>query len=328
MLEYYHNSKKAAKQFAPPDAIIGSSAHPLAALLAIRLGKKYGCKKIVEIRDLWPESIVAYGIAGARNPAVMLLRRLEKRLYSEADAVIFTMEGGRDYIVEQGWDTGHGGPVDLKKVFHVNNGVNLETFDYEKSHYQLEDPDLNDPDRFHIVYVGSIRKANNLGLLLNIAKLVKNPRIRFLIWGSGSELPMLRKRVEDEGIQNVVFKGRVEKKYIPYITTQADLTILNYEMHDIWKYGGSQNKLFEYFAGGTPVLTNLRMGYDLIDRYECGFHVNYDAPEETARLIDGIPDLDPETYRALCDHARQAARDYDFEILTEKLLSAIESVGG
>ena len=82
MFQYYHHAKKAAlalaKQSGAPDAVLGSSAHPLAAVLAIRLGKRFGCKSIAEVRDLWPESIVAYGIAGPRNPAVLALRRLEK----------------------------------------------------------------------------------------------------------------------------------------------------------------------------------------------------------------------------------------------------------
>ena len=51
-----------------------------------------------------PDAIVAYGIAGPRNPAVLALRRLEKWIYEKADDVVFTCEGGYDYIVEQGWE--------------------------------------------------------------------------------------------------------------------------------------------------------------------------------------------------------------------------------
>ena len=63
MLWYYKNAKAAARHFEKPDVIIGSSAHPFCAVLANKLAGKYGVKSIVEIRDLWPESIVAMGIA-------------------------------------------------------------------------------------------------------------------------------------------------------------------------------------------------------------------------------------------------------------------------
>ena len=79
----------------------------------------------------------------------------------------------------------------------------------------MEDPDLDDPDTFKVVYTGSIRQVNGLGLLLDAAKEVRGPRVRFLIWGDGDERPALEQRVKDENIGNVVFKGRVEKSSCP-----------------------------------------------------------------------------------------------------------------
>ena len=148
MLEYYWNARKAARHFGEPDVILGSSAHPLAAVLAVRLGRKCGIRSVVEVRDLWPESIVAYGIAGAKNPVVVMLRQLEKWLYKRADAVVFTMEGAYDYIVEQGWEK----EIPREKVYYINNGVDLELFWYNREHYQIEDEDLKDPNSFKIVY--------------------------------------------------------------------------------------------------------------------------------------------------------------------------------
>ena len=75
-----------------------------------------------------------------------MLYILEKWIYKSADSIIFSMEGGKDYIIEKGWDAGHGGPVDLKKVYHINNGVDSELFDYNKNHYVIEDKDLCNSD--------------------------------------------------------------------------------------------------------------------------------------------------------------------------------------
>ena len=123
------------------------------------------------------------------------------------------MEGGYDYIREQGW----GREIPRSKVFHINNGVDLKTFQYHRENFRVEDPDLENPEIIKVAYVGSIRRVNNLGLILDTAKEITDPRIKFLIWGDGDELPILRRRVEEEGIKNVAFKGWVGEKYIPSV---------------------------------------------------------------------------------------------------------------
>ena len=83
-------------------------------------------------------------------------------LYLKADLLIFSMEGGTDYIIEKGWSIAQGGKIKLDKVHYINNGVDLQDFDYNLLHFKLEDDDLEDPHIFRVVYVGSIRLANNL----------------------------------------------------------------------------------------------------------------------------------------------------------------------
>lgn len=117
------------------------------------------------------------------------------------------MEGAYDYIVQQGWEK----EIPRSKVHYVNNGVDLETFHYNREHFQVEDPDLQDPETFKVVYTGSIRLVNNLGLLLDAAKKVTDPRVRFLIWGDGDERERLEQRVRDEGIGKWCSKARMGK---------------------------------------------------------------------------------------------------------------------
>lgn len=325
MFQYYRNAKKAAaamaREHGGPDAIIGSSAHPLAAVLSIRLGKKYHCKAIAEVRDLWPESIVAYGIAGPKNPAVVVLRHLEKWIYKKADAVVFTMEGAYDYIVKQGWEK----EIPRSKIHCINNGVDLEGFHYNREHFQVEDPDLQNPDIFKVVYTGSIRLVNNLGLLLDAAKLVKNPRVRFLVWGDGDKRSMLEQRVRDEGISNVVFKGKVEKKYIPYIVSKADLNFGHYPTTYLLQYGASMNKLFDYLAAEKPVLIDFLCAYNPVLQCGAGICVKEPIPEQIAQAVDNFTTIGEKQYQAFCDCARAGAQQYDFRSLTQKLLTVIES---
>ena len=323
MFEYYRNAKKAAlamaKETGKPEVMLGSSAHPLAAVLAISLGKKFGCRAIVEVRDLWPESIVAYGIAGPHNPVVIALRWLEKWIYKKSDAVIFTCEGAYDYIVEQGWEK----EIPRFKVHYINNGVDLEAFQYNREHFQVDDPDLQDPDIFKVVYTGSIRLVNNLGLLLDAAKQVTDPKVRFLIWGDGDERPMLEQRIRDEGIGNVGFKGKVDKKYIPYIVSKADLNFAHNTPSSLFRFGISFNKIFDYFAAGKPILTDFPCAYNPVIQSNSGVAVENATAAEVARAIEKMAALEEAEYMKFCSNALKAAETYDFKNLTQKLIDII-----
>ena len=309
------------RHFSKPDAIVATSMPPTSCAMGIHLARKYGCKGVAEIADLWPESIIAYDIAGPHNPAVIALRWLEKWIYQKADAVVFTMEGGYDYIREQHWEKA----VPESKVFAINNGVDLEVFRENAQRYQIENEDLEDPDTLKVVYTGSIRKVNNLGLLLDAAQKVTNPKIRFLIWGGGDELESLRKRVEEEKITNVKFQGKVEKKYVPSIVCKADLNIAHNNPTPLFRFGISFNKLFDYLAAGKPVLSDFPCKYNPAVQYGAGMEVAEPTAENIARAIENCAQLSPEEYAQYVEKAKIAANDYDFANLTKKLLAVIEA---
>ncbi len=331
MFQFYFNGRKAAKwaaeRYGKPDAVLGSSAHPLAALLAVRLARKYGCRSAVEIRDLWPESIVAYGVAGPRNPAVLALRRLEKWLYRHADAVVFTMEGAYDYIVERGWER----DIPRSKVFYVNNGVDLERFDADRERFRLEDPDLEDPDAFKLVYTGSVRMINGLSQLMGCAERLRNHAdIRFLVYGGGDDVEELMRLCREKGLTNLVFKGPVEKKYVPGILSRCDAALLNYrpETVKLYRFGNSQNKLFEYLAAGKPVLTNVKIAYNPADRRPCCFASASPDAEDYAEAVLKLYRMPGAEYEAACRNARRIAEEYDYQELTKRLLQALEGPPG
>ena len=320
MLEFARKLPGVCDKYPRPDAIVATSMPPMSCAAGIKLARKYGCRGIAEIADLWPESLIAYGIAGPRNPAVLWLRRLEKWIYTKADAVVFTAEGSYDYIKEQHWEK----EVPQSKVFYINNGVDLELFDYNKEHFRVEDKDLDDPDIFKVVYTGSIRQVNNLGLLLDAAKAVKDPRVRFLIWGDGDERPMLEQRVKDENIGNVVFKGRVEKKFVPSIVSRADVNYIDPFSDSVSKYGISSNKLFEYFAAGKPILVQARERYNPVKTYHAGICLQSLTATDLAAQIDAFAQMDEAGYQGYCVGASAAAKEFDFKKLTDTLMNVIE----
>ncbi len=333
MVSFYRNVRKAAVKYAAengkPDVIMASSVHPLTLVAGLKLAKRFGVKCICEMRDLWPEAIVTYSKRIKKGSLIAnLLYKGEKWIYTRADALVFTQEGGPDYIRSQGWDKEHGGPIDMRKAYHINNGVDLEAFDRNLKESWLDDPDMDDPDTFKVVYAGAIRKINNLGLIVDAAKLVKNPKIRFVIFGKGDQLEPLQQRLKDEHITNVVFKGRVNKQYIPSVDARADLNLVHWQMSPLLRVGESYNKSFEYFAAGKPVFYTVRPNYSIVEKYHCGRLTEGFTPADFAAGIEAIVNLPQEEKDEMARNARKTAEIYDFKNLTAKLLEIIYSLQG
>ncbi len=326
MLNFTRNLMKVAKLYVKDggektDVIISSSVHPLTFVAVIKIAKKLGVPCIVEIRDLWPESIVEYSSKlSKKNIIIKLLYKGEKWIYKKADKIIFTMEGGKDYIIEQGWNK----EIDINKVYHINNGVDLKQFDQNKENFQIEDEDLDDENLFKVVYAGSIRTVNNLGILLDAAKEIENTKVKILIWGDGNELDLLKGRVVNEKIGNVKFKGRVEKKYIPNILSKADMNILHYGDSGIFKYGTSQNKNFEYLASGKPILNTIKIGYDIVEKNNAGVSCKVQSAKNIGDAITIVANLRKEEILEMRENGRRVAKEYDFANLTKKLIEVIE----
>lgn len=328
MAAFYRNLFPAAARYAArngrPDVIIASSVHPLTLVAGIKIARKFGVPCVCEVRDLWPESIVAYGIIRRKSIIARVLYHGEKWIYRNADAVIMTWEGGREYIINRGWSN----CIDISRVYHISNGVQISKFDSNSVENQFADEDLDNPQRKTIVYAGSIRKVNNLGVLLDAAKIVKNAvgdTIVFLVYGDGDESEALQRRAREENITNLAFKGRVERKFVPCVLKKAHVNILHNSSSPIDRYGQSQNKFFEYLAAGRCIIQTYSSGYSIINRFNCGVMVPVQSPEGIARAVLTLCS-DDEKRRRMGENARQAAAHYDFEKLTDKLLDVIETV--
>lgn len=331
MLDFYRNVKRAARAYAgkygSPDIIYASSVHPLTLVAGLQLAKQYNVKCICEVRDLWPETIVSYSKRFRKNNLLIQLLYLGERwIYQKADALIFTMSGGKKYIKEKGWNIKGKKKIDLNKVYHINNGVDLSDFDDKAKTYKFPDADLDNEGIYKIVYTGSVRRVNNLGIILDCAKRITERKIKFFIWGDGDEIDALKERVKNEDISNVDFKGRIEKMYIPSVINRADLTLLHWEMSPILRFGVSYNKLFEYLAAGKPIFSTVCPDFSIINKYKCGRETNGFSPEEIASGIMEIFNDSKENQERMSLNARKAAADFDFKNMTIKLIDIIENI--
>ncbi len=320
-------AKAYAKENGKPDVIIASSVHPLTMVAGIQIAKRMNVLCICEIRDLWPEAVFSFNKVKENSILGKILVTGEYWIYRKSDALIFTKEGDTDYIKEKKWDTVQGGDINLDKANYINNGVDVEGFNKSINEKVIEDEDL-EFGKFNVVYVGAIRPVNNVGNILDTARLLKDDKeIQFLIYGDGNQKEMLEKRVAEEGLDNVKMKGFVNKQFIPYILSKSSLNILNYSHTQYnWARGNSSNKLFEYMASGKPIISTVKMGYSIIDKYKCGIELENSTPEELVQAITDIKNMPEHQYKLLGTNAKIGAYDFDFKVLTRKLIDVIDSL--
>lgn len=334
MVLFYKNlfpaTKAYANKYGKPDIILASSVHPLTMVAGIQIAKKMHIPCICEVRDLWPEAIFQFGKAKENSLLGLALTNGEHWIYKHADALIFTKEGDTDYLKEKRWTMEQGGDIDLAKCHYINNGVDIADYEERVQGYVYDDEDLIG-EKFRVIYAGTIRPVNNVGNLLDTAKIIsKEPGyedVQFLIFGDGVELPELEKRVENENITNVKLKGFADRKYIPYILSKSSVNLLNYSQRQYnWRRGNSSNKLFEYMASGKPVISNVHMGYSIIGKYKCGVELDEDTPEALAGQIMRFHDIAQDEFEAIGSNAKEGAKDFDFKALTDRLEKVIKSV--
>lgn len=321
MVEFPFKINQVMKLFAKkeyPDVIYTSSPDLFVAFFALRFGRKRGIPVVTEIRDLWPESIIAYNNITRKNLIIKVLYQLEKWIYKKSDRLIFTMAGGAKYIKDKNWDH----IINLDKVYHVNNGIDLSEVEENQKKFKISDEELEDDSYFKIIYAGSIRRANGVELIVEVAALLQEQgyeNIRFLIYGDGTELENIQKICDIKGLRNVFFKGKVEKKYIPYILSRGNLNFMHGKVTHIMKYGCSPNKLFDYIASGVPILSDLTTNFDLIKQYNLGYVVENPTPENIAKEIIKFTQCSKEDYNKICYNNSCLKEEYDYKNLTNKV---------
>ena len=302
-----------------PDVIISTGA----VMLPFVRSSFKGCPIITDIVDLWPQSIIEYAGYSRKHPMIRFLYYMEKKAYLTTDALIFSMEGGADYIREQSYAK----LIDFKKVFHINMGCDIKQKDMElkKISFNLGWP----AEKFNIVYCGSIRQANQVSLICEAAYEIQSKgidKVYFHIYGNGDELDKLKEYAMEHKLHNIKFYGRIEKEKIPFILSHADANILTYKQVPLMKYGGSQSKLFDYLASGKPIICNAKFGYNLVERYNCGIVTEAQTPQAFCAAVEYLLGLDKDNMIALGKNSRMVAEMYDQPRLVDKLSEVIDYV--
>ncbi len=199
---------------------------------------------ILDVEDLWPDSIIAMGFHN--QLVIRWLRFLERFLYRHSDHFSTVAGEMQEYLQKQG--------VPGHKISLIPLGANLppETNHAKRSEIRER---YGWPDhKIVAVYVGAHGPANALETLINAAKhLPEDSPVQIGLFGDGSDKPRLAKILSECNLPNITMEEPVAPEMVPQILQAADIGIASLKDTDTFKTV-RPNKLYEYMAVGLPVI--------------------------------------------------------------------------
>lgn len=291
-----------------PDVVIGSTPHLWAAAAARRLARRFGAPFVLEVRDLWPQTLVDLGKISPHHPLILWMRAIERRLYRSADRIISLLPGAVDHMAAAG--------ADPERVVWLPNGVDL---------LQANVGPPPNREQFTVMYAGTHGLSNQLDTVLDAAHILVEQRragqIRFRLLGDGPAKPALMERARREGLTDfVAFEPVVPKAAIFRVLQEADAFVMTTQHSPLYRWGISPNKLFDYLASGRPVIVGCNSPYEPVTEAGAGFTIPPADPAAMAAAIMRLADMEPETRAAMGRRGRAyVERHHDFVRLGARL---------
>ncbi len=304
-----------------PDIIIATSPQFFCGWAGTILSKLRKLPFILEIRDIWPESIVAVG-AITNNTIIHLLESLEKIMYKAADKIVTVGPGYKRQLTAKG--------IPAEKIDIVTNGVDPEIyFPREPNTAIIERYNLT--DKFVCSYIGTIGMASDLKIAVKTAQILKNRNrddIRLLIVGDGAIRSDLQEQVKNLKLDNIIFTGQQPKKKIPSFLSISNICLVHLKKAELFK-SVLPSKIFETAAMGKPIILGVEGdAADLVKNAGAGVCFE---PENAEQLADNLENLadNPLKLKSMSLTGRDyILNHYDRNILAANYLQIIHQTIG
>ncbi len=253
-----------------PDVVVVSSLSILTFLNGIWAKKKFGSRLIVEVRDIYPETLIATGKYSRYNILVLILGFIEKFAYRHANHIVSTLPSFDRHLENIA-------PKEIYKFKFIPMGID---FDFYRTAEMPKNVKILPEGKFIVAYIGSFGKTQATKVIFETIKMLKeDSSIYFLLAGTGAE--------KEEGIsiikgqKNYLDLGQINKDSIPLYLSKADVAINPWLNLDIYKYGISPNKWMDYMYSGIPFIVCFNDEIEMLNKAGCASVI----PPEDAELL-------------------------------------------
>lgn len=265
---------------------------------------------LLEIRDIWPESVKV--VTGMDNSIIRFFEFLEKRMYRSADKIVIVTPKLREKL-----EIEH--PVVLGKIEVITNGANLEAFTNVAKDQDLK-KSLGLEGKTIVAYIGTHGLAHGLDFILRCAKEVKNEQVHFLFIGDGAQRESLLALKRDLELSNVTMLPSVPKQEVVRYLSIVDIGLVNLIKSDLFK-AAIPSKIFELAAMEIPILLGVEGEIKgIVESFEAGLAFE---PENTQDFLDTLDRISNNriNYLAGC---KKLAKAYDRKKLATDMMAFIQ----
>ena len=294
---YFLKALLAALKLPKPDVVIATSPQIFCGYVGVWYKRLKRVPLVIEIRDIWPESM---GAVGAKIPwfAYWSLQLIEKAMYRKCDRLVTVGQGYFDRLAEKG--------VPKEKMSIVMNGTDLAVYSpREKNAELLKKYGLE--GKFVVSYIGTVGMACGLEVVFAAAKCFNaearnRKEVVFVIVGDGACRAKLEEETKKIGLSNVVFTGRQPKSSMPDWVSSSDASLVHLKKTELFTTV-MPSKIFESAGCKRPII----MGVDgyakkLVMDAEAGLDMKPESAESLVECVKKLAD-NPELCKQLGENA-------------------------
>ena len=301
-----------------PDVVIGTSPQLLCAVAGSWIARRHSAKFVMEVRDLWPESLEAVGVCSSESRLYRVLDRMATKLYRNSWKMVAVTESFRKEQVARG--------VPDERIGVVLNGVDTDFFrpDIDPAAEIMANEGLR--DRFIVSYIGTHGMAHALETFLEAARLLNHEkRIHLLSVGAGARLDDLREQAGQMGLTNVTLLGARPWSAIPAFLRASNVSVVHLSDSPLFRTV-IPSKMFEVMAAARPIILGVKgEAAGILDQARAGLAIEPESPEQ---MRDAILELygDPDR----CEQFGRAGRTYaernaSYQARSEEYLEILSS---
>ena len=306
------------KALPKPDFVIVSSLSLLTILNGFLLRRRYRCKLVLEVRDIWPLVLVVAGGYDRKHLAVRFLGWVERLAYRHSDLIVGTMPNLKEHVVEvSGSD---------KPVICVPQGLDEALFKENQPLPEGYSKNYIANDKFIICHAGMIGVDNALATFLNCARRMKDRKdIQFLLVGEGDLKSQFQAEYGD--LSNVTFAPGVPKTMVQSVLEKVDLVYFSVHKSPLMRFGQSLNKVIDYMYSGKPVLASFTGYPSMINEADCGTFVPAEDISALRSEIERYVSMSSEDRALIGARGREwLLKNRTFETLAQNYLTYMQQL--
>ena len=251
---------------------------PLSAVSAALIQSTWrGLPVVLEIQDLWPDSLSTTGMVSS-DRVLGLVARGMRYSYREAAAVVCISDGFRKSIRKSG--------IDSRQIHVIPNWADERRLKPGSGDDQWAAENVNEGD-FNIAFTGNMGPAQALESVLAAVQIATRtiPSLRLHLVGDGLAERALQAEARRSGIDNAIFHGRQPMERVAALLTRVDAGLVHLSDSPLFAIT-VPSKTQAYMCLGIPIIMAVRGdAAELVDRAGAGLLASPQDPDSIARAI-------------------------------------------